>query len=348
MFITTAVNIVILSNQSLEACFMLLAGDIGGTKTNMGFFEFSDGQLKTIVREQLVNKEYESFNDVVSSFIKNNDLKVHAACFGIAGPIRNERCLMTNLSWTIDKQNLTHLLKIKNVWLINDLEANAYGISALEPTDLYILNTGNTTNQGNAAVIAAGTGLGEAGLYWDGKRHHPFACEGGHVDFAPQNDMEIGLLRYLLKKLPHVSYEWIVSGLGVYNIYQFLRDTGYAKEPSWFAKEIKEKDPGVIITYGALYKECPLCIKTMEMFASIYGAEAGNLGLKIMALKGVYIGGGIAPKILPILTNGIFMKAFLSKGRMTPIAEAIPVKIILTDRTALLGAALCAARRTEI
>jgi glucokinase len=328
--------------------FMILAGDIGATKTNLGFFKFEDGQLKTLLKEQLTNKNYSSFNEIVSNFVQSNNLEVTAACFGVAGPIRNERGEMTNLPWVIDKQELVHLLKIKNVWVINDLEANAYGISALTPDDFYTLNPGNPDQQGNAAVIAAGTGLGEAGLYWDGKRHHPFACEGGHVDFAPQNDLEIDLLKYLLKKFSHVSYEWIISGVGVYNIYQFLRDSGYEKEAPWFKKELSQKDAGVVITQAALKQRCPLCIKTMDMFASIYGAEAGNLALKMLALKGLYIGGGIAPKILSLIQQGSFMKAFLAKGRLKPIIETIPVKVILTDRTALLGAAVCAGRKMAV
>lgn len=327
---------------------MILAGDIGGTKTNLGFFAFENNKLKCLIEETFTNEEHSSFNDIVLQFVESHDLKIATACFGIAGPIRNGRCELTNLSWVLDTKELARDLKVKETHIINDLEANAYGINALSPSDLFVLNPGNPGNKGNTAVIAAGTGLGEAGLYWDGQRYNPYACEGGHVEFGPRNKLELELLGYLLDKLPHVSYEWVISGVGIYNIYQFLRDTGdYGKEAPWFTKEILQRDTGVVITQAALQKRCTICIKTLEMFTSIYGAEAGNLALKTMALSGIYVGGGIAPNILPFLKSGLFMEAFTHKGRLSHIVESIPVKVILTTKTALLGAALCAARKSK-
>jgi glucokinase len=274
--------------------------------------------------------------------VSAHGLRVKYACFGIAGPVRHGRCEATNLAWVVDAHQLARELAIETVTLINDLEANAYGIAVLEPKDFVVLNEGAPDEEGNAAVIAAGTGLGEAGLYWDGKQHRAFACEGGHADFAPRSALEIELLRYLLPQFEHVSYERVLSGPGLYNIYKFLRDTGRGEEPAWLTEEMRQHDPSAAISQAALAGKCALCMQALDLFVALYGAKAGNLALTIMAAGGVFVGGGIAPKILGKLTDGTFMAAFTAKGRLKPVLEAMPVRVILNDKTALLGAARCA------
>jgi glucokinase len=246
----------------------------------------------------------------------------------------------------VDAGHLAHELGVKTVDLLNDLEANAYGIAALEANDFVVLNHGAPNASGNAAVIAAGTGLGEAGLYWDGTQHHPFACEGGHADFAPQNELQVELLLYLRKKFGHVSWERVVSGPGLHNIYGFLRDTGRGEEPAWLVEAMRQKDPSAVISQAGLEGRSALCAQALDLFVLLYGAEAGNLALKIMATTGVFVGGGIAPKIIRKLQGPAFMEAFAAKGRFKWLLETIPVRVILNDKTALLGAARYAALQT--
>ncbi len=270
-----------------------------------------------------------------------------AACFGVAGPVRNGRVEASNLPWVVESKRLAEELKLERAVLINDLEANAWGIadsgsegSGFAEPDSRGSDQGNPA--GNQAVIAAGTGLGEAGMYWDGSKHHIFACEGGHTDFAPRNDLEIELLRYLSAQFEHVSYERIVSGPGLVNVFHFLRDTGRGEEPQWLTDEMSHGDPAAAISRSALDGSSPLAEQALDFFISVYGAEAGNLALKLMATGGVYLGGGIAPKLLPKLTGPLFMRAFVDKGRMRPLLEAMPVRVIINDNAALMGAARCA------
>ena len=232
------------------------------------------------------------------SFSPFTECKLTRASFGIAGPVRNGRCEATNLPWVVDSKTLAKRLGLKRVGLINDLEANAYGIAVLQSTDFVILNKGARNAKGNKAIISAGTGLGEAGMYWDGQVHRPFPSEGGHADFAPRNHLEMELLDYLMKRYRRVSYERLVSGPGLVNVYQFLRDTGKGEEPAWLAEQMRHGDPAPIISQHAMDGKSPLCLHALELFVSLYGAEAGNLALKIMATGGVYLGGGIAPKIV--------------------------------------------------
>lgn len=324
---------------------MILAGDIGGTKTTLAFFTIDGDRLKLNVEDTYPSREHESLDEIISQFVSRNSLSVNYACFGVAGPVKDGRCETTNLPWIIDAKILAAELGIEGLWLINDLEATAYGIKALEPKYFAILNNGASDAKGNAAVIAAGTGLGEAGFYWDGRQHLPFACEGGHADFAPRNEIEMELLEHLLKAYSHVSYERVLSGPGLFNIYSFLRETGrYGKEPDWLSEKISRgDDPSSAVSESALAGNCELCVKAMDIFVSIYGAEAGNLALKTLATGGVYVGGGIAPKIIKKLTDGNFMKAFITKGRMEHLMQEMPVSVILNDKTALLGAARYAA-----
>lgn len=308
---------------------MILAGDIGGTKTHLALFE----KGKIFKEEKYASKEFASLAEILVLFLKKSD-SPKKACFGIAGPIRNGRCQATNLPWMIDAKELEQKLKIDAVFLINDLEANAYGIKCLSPQEFYLLNEGTPHSLGNQVLISAGTGLGEAGLYWDGEKHHPFACEGGHADFSPQSELDMELLRYLRKKFGHVSCERILSGPGIYQLYRFLIDLRL-ESPS---EDFGEADPAQVITERALKKECKACMRTLKWFTMLYGAEAGNLALKMLSVGGVYIGGGIAPKILPALKTGDFIKEFVNKGRFSTLLSQIPVKVILNQNTALLGA----------
>jgi glucokinase len=255
----------------------------------------------------------------------------------------NDRVEATNLPWTVESKSLADNLAVRQIKLINDLEANAWGIPALSSNDLVPLNQA-AASSGNRAVISAGTGLGEAGMYWDGSNYHVFACEGGHSDFAPRNDLDVELFRYLKKQFGHVSNERVLSGPGLVNIFDFLRDTGRGTAPDSLLEEIHKSDAAAAISRAATEGKCALAEQALDLFISIYGAEAGNLALKLLATGGIFVGGGIAPKILPkLMDNSAFMEAFVSKGRMRSLMENIPVKVIVNDEAALLGAARYAA-----
>ena len=324
---------------------MILAGDIGGTNTRLAFFDVSNGDSRLVSASVFPSREYSGLDEIVAKFVETSALHPAAACFGIAGPVRNGRVVTSNLPWTIEAKRLADELKLNHVVLINDLEANAWGISALDAKDVLCLNQVKGRPVGNQAVIAAGTGLGEAGMYWDGTKYHIFACEGGHSDFAPRNDLEIELFRYLCARYGHVSYERIVSGPGLVNVFQFLRDTGRGDEPKWLTDEMQNSDPAAAVSRAALNGKCPLCEHALDLFISIYGAEAGNLALKLFATGGVYLGGGIAPKLVSKLAGPLFMQAFVGKGRMQGLLESMPVKVITNEQTALMGAARCAVAR---
>ncbi len=322
---------------------MILAGDVGGTNTRLTVFDDRGGRLTPKAEATFPSREHISFESVLRKFIVAHPVAIAAACIGIAGPVRHGRSDATNLPWVVDAGQVARELDLKTVGLINDLEANAYGIAALEPKDFITLNAGASDAEGNQAIISAGTGLGEAGLYWDGNMHRPFATEGGHATFAPRNELEVALLRYLLARYEHVSVERVLSGPGLVNIYAFLRDTGRGEEPAWLAAQMREQDPGAVISQAAIIGKSELCVQALDLFVSLYGAEAGNLALKVMATGGVFIGGGIAPKIISKLKDPRFLNAFTAKGRMKPLLEAMPVQVILNDKTALQGAARCAA-----
>ena len=324
---------------------MILAGDIGGTKVNLAFF----GDNLTLATENLAtysSHEFSGLDEIARRFITDRKLKVEYACFGIAGPVKKGRAQLTNLPWLIDAEQMTRALGLKRVWLINDLEANAQGISGLAPTDFTVLNPGEPGAVGNAAVIAAGTGLGEAGLFWDGHRHLPIASEGGHADFAPRTDLDLELLRHLRGRLGQVSWENVLSGPGLVHIYEFLRDTGRKSEPSWLTEALRFDDPPKVITHAGQHGKCDLCVQALDLFVRYYGAEASNLAVKMLALGGVYIGGGIAPKIIDKLNDGTFVKTFIGEGRMKDLLAAIPVRVIMNDKTALIGAGRYAAMQS--
>lgn len=326
---------------------MILAGDVGGTKTNLGFFEVEGRgaapRLKSIVEQSFASREHASLDELAVAFLNEHRLRPSIACFGVAGPVEHGHSHATNLPWTIDAKRLAAELDVDTALVINDLEANAYGIAALDDSEFAVLHAGSPDDEGNAAVISAGTGLGEAGLFWDGERHRPFACEGGHADFAPRDALECDLLAFLWDEFGHASWERVLSGPGLHNIYRFLCRANRGQESSKVAKKIAAGDAPAVIARAAQERACPTCVKTMEMFVSLYGAEAGNLALKLMATGGVYLGGGMAPKNLWALTQGEFMRAFSAKGRLKPTLDRIAVRVILSDKTALVGAARCAA-----
>jgi len=328
---------------------LLLAGDIGGTSTRLGLFEVVGGRPRVVVRERYGSSEHPGLDAIVRLFRQAHGQAIVGACFGVAGPVVGGQHVATpNLAWDVDATVLARELDQPRVGLINDLEANAHGIFTLEDKDFAVLNAG-AVGAGNIAVISAGTGLGEAGMYWDGAQHHPFAGEGGHCDYAPHADLEVDLLRYLQAKFgAHVSWERVLSGPGLASIYAFLRDTGRGIEPDWLAEAIRTGDGPAVISRAALEGKSELCVKALDIFVAAYGDEASNLALKLMATGGVYLGGGIAPRIVDKLKGPAFMEAFTAKGRLGPLLATIPVRVIMNDETALLGAARYAALRAAL
>lgn len=324
---------------------MILSGDIGGTMTRLALFRLEDKRPRLVLKKTYPSAQHAGLTELVLRFAEECGHDIDCAGFGIPGPVIKGQAKTTNLPWHIDAADLAHALHLRQVGLINDLEAHAHGLETLTAGDFHVLNPGLPDATGNAAIMAPGTGLGEAGLYWDGTRHRPFSCEGGHTDFAPRNAVEIELLRYLLAQYEHVSYERIVSGPGLHNIYCFLRDTGRGTEQPEVAEAMRNQDPPVVISRAAIEDRCELCGHALDMLVSLWGAEAGNLALKIMATGGVYIGGGIAPRIIERLKVPGFMVAFSGRGRMTPLLQGMPVRVILNPDTPLLGAALFAARQ---
>lgn len=323
---------------------MILAGDIGGTKVNLGLFELPGGRLKLSREASFPSRRYATLQQLVAEFLSGaGNPVVERACFGIAGPVRNGRVQVTNLPWQVEAAELSAELKISAVFLVNDLEANAYGLAELPPSDFCVLNPGDQNATGNAAIISAGTGLGEAGLYWDGAKFNPFACEGGHSDFAPRTKLDAELFEYLAGRFGRVSWERVLSGSGLFHIYEFLRDTGRGDEPDALAAAMNQADPAAVISEWGMNGKSSRCTQAVDLFVSYYGAEAGNLGLKMMATGGVYIGGGIAPKMLPRLQQGDFLAAFMDKSPMQALVKAMPVRVVLNSATALLGAAHYAA-----
>jgi glucokinase len=312
----------------------VLAGDVGGTKTRLALFHAADGQVERRVEREYASRDYATFDTLVVDFLGGCKERPAAACIGVAGPVRNDRVAVTNLPWEIDAVELGRDTGIARVALLNDLEATAWSLPALGADALHDLNAGNADPRGNRAIIAAGTGLGEAGLFHDGVEHRPFATEGGHCDFSPGDETGIALLRFLAREHAHVSWERVVSGPGLVNIHAFVRATRAEEIPGWLhAGEDAAAD------IAARADSDPACRESVELFVRFYGREAGNIALKTLATGGLYLGGGIAPKLLAHLQTGAFLEAFLDKGRMRPLLEAMPVRVILDDRAALTGAA---------
>jgi glucokinase len=321
---------------------MLLAGDIGGTKTVIALFEEKAGALHETQAETFPSQSHASLEEILEKFLNARaDLKLRTACFGVAGPVIDGKSKITNLPWQMAEATLAAAIGVKRVKLLNDLEAAAYGMLQLQPDEFCVLNEGaKPLRQGNIAVIAAGTGLGEALLIWDGERHIAVASEGGHADFAPRDALEIRLFTHLNDKYhEHVSYERVLSGPGLFDFYTFLRRESGVAEPAWLSEQLADGDPSAAVTEAALAAKDPVCVETLERFASLYGAEAGNIALKCLAVGGVLVGGGIAPKILPALQAGAFMKGFTDKGRYRTMMQSMPVKVALNPRAPLIGAA---------
>lgn len=347
---------------------MILAGDIGGTKTHLALFEWKMERVAPVREETYHSADYQSLEDILEEFLNRPEpepdtssleieeagdsggaaaeeeapvrpLLIDAACIGVAGPVIDNRCRTTNLPWIIDGPAIGERFNIANVRLLNDLEATAYGILLLRDDEVFVLNAGTPPKKRQAlALIAAGTGLGESILFWNGTKYQPMPSEGGHADFAPNSDSEIELLRHLRGSYLHVSYERVLSGPGLHAIYDYLRDTK-KNEPTWLAEKIKVEDPPATIAQAGLSGKVEIAKQALDLFASIYGAEAGNLALKALSLDGVYVGGGIAPKLIEKLKDGTFMRSFTNKGRYKRLMSTIPVKVVLNSKTALLGAA---------
>jgi glucokinase len=325
----------------------VLAGDIGGTKTRLAVFDVTGTRLVTVAERTFQSREHASLDEIVRQFQAQFPLAVAAAAFGIAGPVRHNVADTTNLPWHIDATGLGQQSGIAQVFLLNDLEANAWGIRALTADDFAPLQAGAGDAGGNCAILAAGTGLGEAGLYHDDTGLQPFATEGGHTDFSPGSELEIELLRFLQQRFRHVSWERVLSGPGLVNLHDFLRHHHQSEVPAWLSDEMLHDDPAAAISMAAQSGRDAICAEALQLFVHLYGVEAGNLALKIMATGGLYLGGGIAPKILGPLQDGTFLRAFLAKGRMQSVLEHVPVQVILNDRTALYGPAVLAAHRSR-
>ena len=324
----------------------VLVGDIGGTKTGIGVAE-TDGAAVTL-RElrRYPSADFDSLESLVIHYLQETGQvparDCHLGAFAVAGPVEGRHCRTTNLPWEIDADLIEHILEFRSVGLLNDLEAVAWGVAALGPDGVAEIHPGGAPHQptvGNACVVAAGTGLGEAGLYWDGARHHPFATEGGHTDFAPLDEREFALLGFLQQRFGRVSWERVASGMGIGNLYDFLLTCHQAATPDWLAADIAAGDTAAAVAAAAATGRCPICTETMDLFFNLFGRESGNLALKHLALGGVYLGGGIAPKNLEALRASRFLDGFFAKGRMEPLMRRMPVRVILRDETPLLGAA---------
>jgi glucokinase len=321
---------------------MILAGDIGGTKTVLALFQDKAGDLHPLRDATYASQDYASLEAIIEQFLAQEvGRHLRAACFGVAGPVVEGKSTTTNLPWSMAETELAEVIGISSVRLLNDLEAAAYGMLILPPESFALLNpAASAPPRGNVALIAAGTGLGEAILHWDGQRFSVIATEGGHTSFAPQTDPEIALLQYLRETHGgHVSYERILSGPGLVDLYTFLRRYRGQPEPDWLTQALQAEDPGPVISQHGIAGDDAVCVETLDWFASIYGAEASNLALKCMSVGGVLIGGGIAPQLLPVLQNGSFMRGFVAKGRFAELLRTIEVKVALNPRAPLLGAA---------
>lgn len=314
---------------------IILAADVGATKTNLALFKYEHNDPIVLHYSKFKSNDYSNVIDLINEFQKDLP-SPDSICLAVAGPVQNNHAKLTNLAWEIDREDLIRHFKIPGIHLINDLEATAYGLPLLRESDFSEIHKGENT-AGNIAIIAPGTGLGEAGLYWDGEQHHPFATEGGHCDFAPRNKFDFELYSFIQKKFGHVSWERLICGPGILNIYQFLRDEKKREEPAWLAVEFENADAAIIISRN--FHKCEICKETMRLFIGYLAHESANLVLKFKATGGLFIGGGIAPQITSLLQDDIFFSSFCQSGRLSYLLEKITVKIILNTRTALLGAA---------
>ena len=323
----------------------ILAGDIGGTKTLMQIALTADS-YEVIHEKSYLSSNHENFSDIVISFLDESSIKIEQipiACFGVAGPVTthqyNQTATVTNLPWQLDNEQLKALTHLSCIYLINDFEAVGQGIDTLGDDDFVILQTGRQRMHAPRVVLGAGTGLGVGQLVWQHDHYKVLSSEGGHVDFAPTDTRQIELLNYLLERFDHVSYERLLSGSGLVNIYEYLRDAGFAKENSTLIEAMSRSDPAAAIADHAINKNDVLAGKAMDLFIAIYGAMAGNLALINLAFGGVFVAGGIAPKIITRIMNGEFMRAFKHKGRMSKLLEAMPVYVVMNPKVGVRGAA---------
>lgn len=316
----------------------ILAGDVGGTKTNLALFEVKMGELSLLKEESYKTKGYTSLLEMIKTFQGEETAKIDSVCFGVAGPITKGKVHGTNFPWDIASDELVKGLHLQAVSLVNDMQANAYGLALLQEADLDRLKYGSKI-EGNAVIISPGTGLGEAGLYWDGARYHPFATEGGHCDFSPRNDFDLEIWQYFHQKYGHVSWERLLSGQGIHDTYQLIRNVSGEKEPERLTAQMAKKDPAAAITRSALDGTDMVCMETLDLFIRFLAIEASQLALKFKATGGVYIGGGIMPKIIKGMNREVFYSNFAQSGRMNSLLQMVPVSVILNEKTALLGAA---------
>jgi glucokinase len=318
---------------------VILAGDVGGTKCNIALFAEKDGKLHDVFRQRFASKDFARFDLIIKEFIRQaaphlTDNKVRAAGFGVAGPVINNRIHATNLPWVIDADSLLKEIGVKTIALMNDLGATGHSLDHLPAEDFVVLNQGTPVPGATRALLGAGTGLGQSILFWDGNRYRVVPSEGGHSDFAPHTDEQIELLKFMRKRYPQVSWELILSGRGFRTIHEFLSSS--VKHPVF---DDPDADPAPFITKAGLSKECPVCVQTLDLWTAIYGAEAGNLALKVLALGGVYVAGGIAVKILPKMQDGTFFNAFRDKWHFAELLSNVPVSVVLNESAPLIGAA---------
>jgi len=319
---------------------IIFAGDVGGTKAYLGLFEIAKEGPKLLCQARYETHSFPNIIKLLQTFVSENNLQPERIILGVPGPVRQLPVKAVNLPWLIDPNQIKNQLGIPTINLLNDLEATSYGTQALTGKDLFTLNDGTPDREGNVAVIAAGTGLGEGGLAWSGDHYTAIASEGGHSTFSPSSNLHYELGAYLKKKIGHVSWERVISGPGLASIYEFLRSKDPSREPSWMKEALTtENDDSNTIANSGLNESCELASEALDLFVDLYGCEAGNLALKLMSTGGLFLGGGIAPKILPRLKNGIFMQSFLNKGRMKQALESIPIHIVLNDKAGLMGAA---------
>jgi glucokinase len=324
--------------QKVKEDFTVIAADVGGTKTHLALFRLKNEELILIRDQKYASQDFPSFSAIVKNF-EHDDQAPSSLCIGFAGPVMDNFAHATNLSWSIDAEMLRDHLNIPKVYIINDLESSAYGLAALKKEDFITLDKGNPERKGNGAIIAPGTGLGEAGLFWDGSHFHPFATEGGHTDFGTRNEIDIALYQYLAKKYGHVSWERVASGMGIFEIYNFLLQYRQVNSLSWMKEKIATSDPAAAVSYGAK-NGCPISEETFRLFWRYLAAESANLALKLKATGGLFIAGGVAPKNLDVFNQQIFMEYFYEAGRMRPMLQEVPVHIVINQSTSLLGAAL--------
>ena len=338
---------------------MILAGDVGGTKTRLAFYQLENGKIIRQQTDIFASRDYSCFEEVVHTFINKYDVSVTKSCFGVPGPVVNGEAKATKLPWHFKEERISNELNIPTVKLVNDLVATAAAVPHLMPEDLYVLhegglpdstvedqaqnrNSGSGKEENVIGVLAPGTGLGQAYVYTKAGQHYIMASEGGHADFAPTNEVEVKLFQYLKSKYDHVSYDRVLSGPGLNSIYTFLKETGFAPEPPELEKRLREEDPGKVITTTGKTGEYKLCAETLNIFASLLGAQAGNMALNLITTGGVYLGGGIPAFIYKKLADGITVNSYLRKGRLSYLVEKTPLYVILDDHTALLGAAYIA------